>query len=146
MRLRKLQSGVALATAIIVLLILAVLGVYIMRLSIDQQASVAMDVMESNAFYAARAGSEWGTYQALKNTATPCAAKTSFAIDGMTVTVSCQQAAAAGTELGSNPIYLIHSTACNIPDGLNGCPGDTSSPSYVEHEERRVGMLVEKKP
>ena len=64
--LPRLQRGFALGTAIFLLLVLAALGAAMLTFSSAQHAGSAMDVQGARALQAARAGIEWGAYQALR--------------------------------------------------------------------------------
>lgn len=153
------QRGFAIVSAIFILVVLAALGGFIATISTTQNAGSALDIQSAYAYQAARAGTEWGIFQVVNGApATPantvaCSATVpapAISFNGMTVTVCMQQQAAAPgsalpagavTEAGLTAIWLITSTACNIPDGLGNCPGNAVSPNYVE---RRLTVLVER--
>ena len=63
----KIQRGFSLISAIFLLVVIAALGTFAVTLSTTQQQSAALDVMSARAYQAARAGIEWGAYQALRN-------------------------------------------------------------------------------
>ena len=124
------QRGFSLVTAIFILVILAGLGASMVTFSTAQHSTVAMDIQSARAYQAARAGIEWGAYQALKNSATyactPTAPppSTGTSTDTMTVagfitTVTCN--ATSHTE-GANTVVasiLISSASygvLNTPD------------------------------
>lgn len=65
------QSGFALVTAIFILVVLAGLGAAMVSISSSQHATVALDIQSTRAYQAARAGIEWGAYQALQPTPPP---------------------------------------------------------------------------
>lgn len=135
----KSQSGFAMVSAIFLLVVLAGLGAFIANVSSIQQVGAALDVMGARAYQAARSGSEWGLYQALKTTPS-CVASTDIGVvDTMTVTVACNVVAQAPTEAGMGVIYSITATACNVPVGTS-CPGDAANTNYVE---RRVTVLAD---
>ena len=83
--------GFAMVAAIILLVVLALLGGLIVSLANTQQLSSVRDLLGSRAYYAARAGIEWGTYRAVQ--ANSCAASTplpaAVAATGFSVQVSC---------------------------------------------------------
>ena len=60
------QQGFGAIAAIVILVILAVLSAAIVSVGTTQQTGSAQDVMSARAWQAARAGNEWGLYQALK--------------------------------------------------------------------------------
>lgn len=87
------QRGFGAIAAIVVLVILAVLGAAIVSIGTTQQMTSAQDVLSARAWQAARAGNEWGLYQALKGTWTNCSGATQ-ALDltadtGFHVTITC---------------------------------------------------------
>lgn len=64
----KHQRGFGAIAAIVILVILAVLAAAIASVGSTQQMTSAQDVMSAKAWQAARAGNEWGLYQAMKGT------------------------------------------------------------------------------
>lgn len=132
------QSGFALITAIIILVVLAALGAFAASFVPMQQLGSAADIQGARVLLAARSGLEWGAYQVTQG-GPSCAASTSntFAataasLKGITVTVTCDSAKA--------PLYKITATACNQPSG-GACP-NTTSPN-VSYVERQVEMIVQ---
>lgn len=63
--------GFALVSAILILVIPAALGGFIATVATTRHAGSALDVMSARSYQAARAGIEWGLFQALQ-TATAC--------------------------------------------------------------------------
>jgi MSHA biogenesis protein MshP len=148
---RNKQTGVALASAIFLLVVLAGLGAIILTVGSLQQTTSARDVMGSKAFQAARAGIEWGAYKVLQQglpgtcftTPTTIAMPAGTDLTGLSTTVTCASTAtfnegirstgAPGPSPGGVPLefYVITSTACNQPP----CPNTTSpGPGYVERQ------------
>lgn len=84
------QQGFALATAIFLLVVLAALGAAMLTFSSAQHVGSALDVQGARALQAARAGIEWGAYQALRGAG--CGG-TTFALDGFSVTVTASPTA-----------------------------------------------------
>jgi MSHA biogenesis protein MshP len=64
-RLKQLQRGFAIASAIFILVVLAALAVGITVLTMQTQSGVARDLLGSRAYQAARAGLDWGAYRVL---------------------------------------------------------------------------------
>ncbi|MFS2002054.1 agglutinin biogenesis protein MshP [Duganella sp. CT11-25] len=133
--LRK-SAGVALVTAIFLLVVLAGLAVAVVSLMTSQQAGVAQDEQGTRAYQAAKAGIEWALFTQLQGATLGCASTTSFALppgtslSAFTVTVSC---GAAG---GLTPNrFEIRAVACNQPAG-NACPNGAPGPDYVQREIR----------
>lgn len=140
---RDNQAGVALASAIFLIVVLAALGAIMVTVSGLQHTSSARDVMGSKAYQAARAGIEWGAYKVLQqgspgvcpsSTAIPMPAGTD--LTGLTVNVDCTRTTAdegTRTAVGGNPLefYVITATACNQPP----CPNTTNpGPAYMERQ------------
>lgn len=133
------QSGFGLVAAIFILVILASLGAAMVNFGAVQQTTSAQDLMSARAWQAARAGNEWGLFQALRGTWTTCANTTQTldltADTGFRVTVNCtsREFNEGETSAGTRKVrvFRIVSTACN---SSGSCPDDTrvSSPGYVE--------------
>lgn len=143
---RDSQTGVALATAIFLIVVLAGLGAIAVTVSGLQHTSSARDVMGAKAYQAARAGLEWGAHKVLQQAAAPgagvCPAATQIAmpagtdLTGLTVNIDCARTIAnegARTAAGGNPLefYVITATSCNQPP----CPNTAApGPAYVERQ------------
>ncbi len=137
---RRRSRGIAMLTAIFLLVVVAGLGVAVVTLTTTQQAGSAMDVQGQRAYQAARAGIEWGLYMAqrpvIQNpndpTVTPvCPPGSSFGfpqqlaptLADFTVTVTCQ---ATGGHM------VIRATACNQPDAGGTCLNPVRGADYVQ--------------
>jgi MSHA biogenesis protein MshP len=88
------QQGFSLVSAIFLLVVLAGLGVYAVRMNTMQQQTVTAGLRGAQAYQAARTGVQWGAYRAL--TAGSCAASTTLSLsegaaNGFRVTVLCTQ-------------------------------------------------------
>lgn len=140
------QRGFSTITAIFLLVILAALGAFMVTFTGLQQTTVQADVLGVRAYYAARAGVEWGLYRALDPDAAPptasfaaCPAGTLTGLGGslapFAVTVTCTSTDATEANR-SLRVYQITATACNQAS----CPG-TPGPGYIE---RRVVMTAAK--
>lgn len=112
------QSGFALVTAIFILVVLAGLGAAMVTISTSQHTTVAMDIQSARAYQAARAGIEWGAYQALQ-TPLPAgftcpvlpAAAASYAmapLTGFATTVTCS---ATTHSEGANTVTMFALTS-----------------------------------
>jgi MSHA biogenesis protein MshP len=88
-----LQGGFSLVSAIFLLVVLAGLGAYAVRLNTLQQQTVTAALRGAQAFEAARTGAAWGAYRALSTGA--CAGGTlnltQGAAAGFRVSVQCTQ-------------------------------------------------------
>lgn len=144
------EAGFSAVTAIVILVILAVLGAAIVTVTGTRSASAALDVLGSRAYQSARAGIEWGAFQ-IRNPENTNAAPpgpytaqyacpgpaTSFSLGGelagFTVTVQCTST--PYTEFGNRvTIYQLVATSCNIPDS-GACPNNTTTAfNYVERQ------------
>lgn len=133
-------SGFTLISALFLLVVLAALGGFIATVSTAQHAGSALDVLGARAYQAARAGTEWGLYQALGGADACATSPTDLGtLDSLRVTVVCTST----TLEGSSKIYRITATACNLPDASNLCPGQAASPGYVE---RRLIVVADSTP
>lgn len=107
------QKGFSLVTAIFIMVVLGLVGMYMVTLTGTQQATTIMSLQGARALQAARAGIEWGAHQAFFNTGAACGA----APGGTTSTMS----------LAGN--------------GLNGFSVDVHC-SYTAHTERGDDFCV----
>jgi MSHA biogenesis protein MshP len=144
--LRK-QAGVALVTAIFLLVILAGLAVAVVSLTTSQQAGAVKDEMGTRAYLAAKAGVQWALFTALQPANTNpfaqlnCAAPITFAmpadtsLSSFTVTVTCSAVAPFYGDGTINDLtarrFRITVTACNGPAGA-ACPNANPGPDYVQ--------------
>jgi MSHA biogenesis protein MshP len=132
------ESGMSLITAVFLLVILAALGAFIASLGAVQQKSSANDIQGSRALYAARAGLDWGAYQATTAPVLTCVAQTVLALPAgfgefRTVTVSCTSS--PHTEgLTLKTFYMLTANACNMPGAGGVCPNTAPPADYVERE------------
>lgn len=138
------SGGFALVTAIFLLVVLAALGAYVVTVSGVQHTTSALDVNGARAYQAARAGIEWGAYQAVQNSAgayaTACRSASTVAtmtlggdLPAFSTTVTCT--ASSHTEAGKPVVvYRLVTNACNIP-AAGACPNATpGSGGYVERQ------------
>ncbi len=90
---RYRQAGFSLVSAVFLLVVLAGLGVYAVRLNTLQQQTVTAGMRGAQAYEAARTGVSWGAYRALN--AGICASSTLNLTEGATagfrVSVQCTQ-------------------------------------------------------
>lgn len=114
--------------AIFLIVVLGGIAVFISRVTTMQTQSSALDETGAMAYQAAKAGLEWGVYQAVivdDGTGSSCAASSTFSLAvpatttttvNYTVTVQCTSIAAdeGGTDIR---VYQITSTASNAANG-----------------------------
>jgi MSHA biogenesis protein MshP len=139
--LRACMRGFGSIAILVVLVMLAALAAAVVRLSAGAQTSSALDTLSTRADQAARAGAEWGLYQAFKGSWTACAGA-SQTLDlradmGMVVTVTCTSATYNEGETSPGVpkvlrVYTIDAVACNS----STCP-DNSRPAQGNYVERR---------
>lgn len=128
---------------IVVLVALAALAAAIVRIGGNSQLGQAQDLLATRAWLAARAGTEWGLYQALKGSWTNCSGQSQTldlsADTGMHVTVTCDSRTYNDGE--STPgtaqvvrLYTVEATACNS----SACPDNARAvqAGYVERRRR----------
>lgn len=117
------QRGFSLIMAIFLTVVLGGIAVFIGRVSSMQHHSSALDEEGAMAYQAARAGIEWGVYQAVAGSA--CANSTLFTLAvptassstvDYTVTVECAHAAASEGP-ATIDVYRITATANNAAGG-----------------------------
>jgi MSHA biogenesis protein MshP len=118
------HSGFALVPALFLVVILGSLGVVAVRLGNGQQHAVIMGLVQARALAAARAGIEWGAYQALTNPLHSCAASTTLnlteaSLNGFSVVVTCASTSFPNGA-GTSNSYSILATATS---GTYGQPG-----------------------
>ena len=114
------QRGFALVVAIFLLVVLASLGVYIVKISGVQHATVNLALMGARAFEAARTGIEWGAFQALDSGActTTTLNLTEAGLAGFAVDVTCTTT--SHTETGTT--YNLFVIAVEARSGAYGTP------------------------
>lgn len=136
------QRGFAYIAAILILVALSTLAITAVKLSTTQQSTSAQDAMGGYALQAARAGTEWGLYQALVNGS--CAASQTLdlrGVQGFAVTVNCaanpfnEGESAPGVSIAKTT-YTVTATACNAAS----CPDNSlvGKPDYVERKRTAV--------
>ena len=151
MRSAKRRGGFTLVSAIFLLVVLALLGVGITAFNTLQQRSSALDVNAARAYQAARAGIEWGVFQALRmparagvgtclsvEAAPPACPVSNIALTGdlagFTTSVTCSQILAMQDGACVYTIYRLVANACNSPVG-GACPNAaTTNATYVERQ------------
>jgi len=116
---RARSAGMALLSAIILIVILVSLGAAMVTLSQVEHDTGTKSLLGAKVYYGARAGLEWGVQQAIA-TGT-CAATTTFtltqgALNGVTVTVTCSTGSAYGT---GNAYFLASQATVGTIGNLN---------------------------
>lgn len=131
MRPRRHGHGFAMVSAIFLMVVLALLGGLMVSMSNTQQIGAVRDTLGARAYYAARAGIEWGAYQALQNGSCSASAPLPNAVSatGFSVQVSCT--ATTANEGGADfSIYQITATA------------STGTLGQHDHAERQLQAVL----
>lgn len=144
---KRAARGLGLIAVLVVLVALAALAAAIARIGAASQLGQAQDLEGARAWQAARAGTDWGLYQALKGSWSACSSQSrtldlsgESGLNGLRVTVSCDSRSfnegetAPGTP-HSLRVYTIDAVACN---SSTACPDNTRAlqPGYVERKRR----------
>ena len=124
------QNGFAAIAAIFLIVVLAALAGYMVSISNAQQASSAQDVQGSRAYWAARAGLEWGFASVTTASACP-AASTTLPIEDFTVVIDCRSQ--AYSEAGLTPVLFQLTAVASM--------GTVGSVGFIE---RSVSASLEK--
>lgn len=85
------QRGFAAIAAMFLMVVLAALGAFMVTFSNTEQLTSAQDVRGTRAYWAARAGLEWGISTAMAGAANACSAPSTALgnIEGLAVAVTC---------------------------------------------------------
>lgn len=140
---RRPARGLGAVAIIVVLVALSALAAAIVRMGQAEQATSTRDLMSQRAMQAARAGMEWGLYQAFKGSWTSCSSA-SQTLDlrsdyGLYATVTCDSRSfnegesAPGTPQAIR-VFTIDVVACNA----SSCPNAAAAaqPGYVERRRQ----------
>ena len=138
------ERGFGVIAAIVVLVILSALAAALVRFGVAAQTTAAQAVLAAQASLTARAGIEWGLYQAFKGSWTSCSNASSTLPQAVgqnfRVTVSCDSRSYnEGESVPGTPrtvrIYTIDAVACNA---ATSCPDNTraTTPGYVERRRQ----------
>lgn len=137
---RRPQKGFAYIAAIVILVALSTLGITVTRLSTTQQTTTGQDAGQAFALQTARAGTEWGLYQALVYSSCVGGAGTTLdfrGTNGFSVNVTCtptpfEEGESAPGVTVNKTAYTLTAVACNS----NVCPDDSKvgRPDYVERK------------
>ena len=106
---RSSQRGFAAIAAIFLVVGLAALGGFMLTFSSAQQLSSVQDQLGSRAYWAARAGIEWG----IASTTTACpASPTTLAVDSFSVVATC--AVQTYTEAGNTVTIFSYTSVATV--------------------------------
>lgn len=128
------SRGVAVISAIFLLVVLAALGAFMVTFSNTQQRTSAQDVRGTQAYWAARAGLDWAIPQVIANNSCPAALST-FAVNNFEVQTSCSTS--SFNEGVTATLVNITALACQP----GPCGSGVGSLAYVE---RSVSASLER--
>ena len=134
----RLQQGFAAVAAIFLVVILAALGAFMLTFSNTQQITSAQDLQGSRAYWAARAGLEFGVGTLKTSPVCPATNPTQFTLDGFMVCVSC--AVATYTE-GDHSPQIFQLTSLARAPVLANC-SDAGTVGRVGYTERSLSAMV----
>ena len=124
--------GFGAVAAIIILVLLAALGGFMLTFSNSQQLGAAQDIQGTRAYWAARAGLEWGLQAVRAATPAACpASPTDLVVEAFAVRVTCTPR--AYVESGAN-VKIFQFTAVASAGG---------APGSVAYIERSVSASME---
>lgn len=87
LRINPGQRGFSLISTLFMLVVLAALGGYMVRLNVSQQTTTTLSLQSVRAWYAASSGLEWVVYQINTNNSCP-AVPSIFTLDGFTLSMT----------------------------------------------------------
>lgn len=146
------SQGLGAVAVIVILVVLAALAAAVLRMGQQSQSMTEQDVMGARASLAARAGIEWGLYQAFKGSWTSCSAASqtldlSADMAGLRVTVGCDSTVYnEGLDSSGNPVqvrvFTVDAVACTSSGPATACPDASASArgNYVEHRRQAQAM------
>lgn len=134
-RSRGFASGLVIA---IVVVLGTIMGASLVVISTTQQVGASLDLQGVRAYYAARAGLDWGLYHVLRTGFAGCAGGVNGKsivftgnLAGFRSTIACSET--SHKEGSSNvTLYAVTSTACND----DPCNPATPGAHYVERQVR----------
>jgi MSHA biogenesis protein MshP len=142
----KKHRGFGAIAAMVVVVFLGVLAAAMMKIGVSQHTNSAQDVLSARAWQAARAGTEWGLYQALRNNA--CTAGTTLDLssaNGFRVTVSCSaktynegEIPGATGGVQTVTVFTIRAVACNVSGGCPASGAQVAAQDYIERAREVV--------
>jgi MSHA biogenesis protein MshP len=140
---RPFQHGFAAVAAIFLIVVLAALGGFLVSISNTQQLTSGQDIVGLRAYWAAKAGIEYGVGTVISTSACP-ASPALLGIGGYSVCVSCS--ASAYAEGGSTvTIYRLTSDARSV--ALASCADlspATAAVGSLGYTERSVSAALER--
>lgn len=145
--------GIGAIAVVLVLVLLSSIAAAVLRMGSQSQHQTSQALQGARAGAAARAGVEWGLYQAFQGAWAACsnASQTlDLAADGggLRVTVRCdarnynEGESAPGTP-ATRRVYTIDAVACSSRSPTTPCPDDTAAVTQGYVERRRQVQAVD---
>lgn len=131
---RALSRGMALVTALFLLIVLTVLAAAMVSLSNVAHDTTVKSLQAGKVYYGAKAGLEWGIQQAVPSNPAACPGAVLNLAEGALAGVSVTVACSLSTHGGTSTVYYLTSIATL---------GTLGSPSYAE---RRMEATVSNIP
>lgn len=103
------QNGFTIVQAIFILVVLALLGTFMVRLSTVQQSTTTQALLQARAYQAARSGVEWGIATMVDPTSTSCFTDSTWQVGGYAVTAACNRSGPFNE--GAADIFIYNLTA-----------------------------------
>ena len=149
---RHPPRGMGAVAVVLVLVVLAAIAAAVVRMGNQSHSQTSQALQGARANAAARAGVEWGLYQAFRGSWTTCsnASQTlDLAADGggLRVTVSCDsQLYNEGESAPGTPatvrVFTIDAVACSSRSASTACPDALAATTQGYVERRRVVQAV----
>ena len=141
--MKRLQTGLGVIAAIMILVILGGLSAAIISLSTGQQLASAQDVLSAQAWQVASAGTEGGLFRALQNNTCDLQNWASADYPTFSVTVNCTFSDYNDGETSPGVarvlrVFRIEATACN--GFVGACPDNAAAASVGYVERQRVAI------
>lgn len=141
MKRRIRSAGMALVSAIFLIVVLVGVGVAMMNLSNVEHDTASKAILAAKAYYGAKAGIDWGIQQSIA--AASCAGSTinltTGSLNGVTVTVTC-----AAAQQGASTCGLTGTSACQTYYLTS--IATTGTLGTLSYAERRIEATVSNIP
>jgi MSHA biogenesis protein MshP len=141
--LKTFEKGFALPSAIFLLVILSLMSIAVFAINGYNQKAIIYDVSDTKAYFAAKAGLEYGSYMAIKSGTCSSTAQTvdlsTNYFKGFKATYSC--VANNVDEAGVlQTYYTITSVGCNSSG--TSCPESAGRPSSEDYVEKSMTTII----
>lgn len=121
MSIRHQQRGMALVAALFLIVVLAALGVFAMRIGTAQQQTADLNLLNARALAAANSGIEFGANRTLQALSCPSSSTLSWlqgALAGFSVRVTCNRT----THADASNTYYVYQLDAYAQRGTFGAP------------------------